>query len=184
MLPVGENRCSFFWGLKKTEEANVRSAGVDQWKRQVADFYPPAAEAVEHVESMDELIFASYRSVKMKRVTQGRVAFIGDAAHATSPHLGQGLNLALEDALCLSQQIAKTEDYRVALKNFESKRSPTTSYYSTLTATLTPFFQTPNRILQLGRDASLPIMPHLPYIGKQMVLTMAGLKTGWFGDKS
>ena len=184
MLPVGDNRCSFFWGLKKTEEASVRSAGVDQWKRQVAEFYPQAAEAVEHVESMDELIFASYRSVKMKRVTQGRVAFIGDAAHATSPHLGQGLNLALEDAMCLSQQLAKSTDYRVALKEFESMRSPTTNFYSTLTATLTPFFQTPNRILQLGRDVSLPIMPHLPYVGKQMVLTMAGLKTGWFGHKS
>lgn len=182
MLPVGENRCSFFWGIKKTEEAEVRSAGSDRWKQQVAEFFPPAEEAVADVMSMDELIFASYRSVRMKRVTDGRVVFIGDAAHATSPHLGQGLNLALEDALCLLQHLKKYDDHRIAFKKYESDRTSTLSYYSTLTAALTPFFQTSNRLLQLGRDLSLPVMPHLPYVGRQMILTLAGLKTGWLSD--
>lgn len=183
MLPIGEDRCSFFWGLKKTDERATREAGVESWKRQVAEFYSPAEEAVSEIQSMDELIFASYRSVQMKCVTHGRVAFIGDAAHASSPHLGQGLNLALEDAYCLSKEISEQDDFQTAFKNYETTRKSTSNFYCKLTGTLTPFFQTSNRIMQFGRDISLPIMPHLPYIGKQMVMTMAGLKTGWLSDK-
>lgn len=183
MLPIGEDRCSFFWGLKKTDERRVREGGVGPWKQQVAQFYPPAEEAVSEVQSLDELIFASYRSVRMKRVIQGRVAFIGDAAHATSPHLGQGLNHALEDAYSLAHQIDQEDDFQTAFSRWELSRASTSRFYSKLTGTLTPFFQTSNRILQFGRDISLPVMPSVPYVGRQMALTMSGLKTGWLSDK-
>ncbi|WP_404307177.1 FAD-dependent oxidoreductase [Neorhodopirellula lusitana] len=181
MLPVGDGRCSFFWGLKKTEEPHVRTAGLDAWKRQVIEFCPLAEEAVADIQSLDEVTYATYRNSRMRRVTQGRVAFIGDAAHATSPHLGQGLNLALVDAAVLAEQMSIHADYQDAFTAYETLRRSTTGYYSVLTGMLTPFFQTSNRVLQLGRDVSLPVMPHLPYVGKQMVYTMAGLKTGWFG---
>ncbi|MEP3478796.1 MAG: NAD(P)/FAD-dependent oxidoreductase [Fuerstiella sp.] len=181
MLPVDDGRCSFFWGLKKTEESQVRAAGLDAWKRQVVDFFPSAEEAISEIKSLEEVTYATYRNSRMRRVTQGRVAFIGDAAHATSPHLGQGLNLALVDASVLAEQISLHEDYPAAFNAYENSRRSTTGYYSVLTGMLTPFFQTSNRLLQLGRDISLPVMPHLPYVGKQMVYTMAGLKTGWLG---
>jgi 2-polyprenyl-6-methoxyphenol hydroxylase-like FAD-dependent oxidoreductase len=183
LLPVGDGRCSFFWGLKKTEEPLVRSAGIDAWKRQVAEFYEPAAEAIADLDSLDALNYATYRNTTMKRVTKGRVAFIGDAAHATSPHLGQGLNLALEDAVTLADQFTDHDDHATAFAAYEKARRSTTRFYSALTGTLTPFFQTSSRFLQFGRDLSLPVMPHLPYVGKQMVFTMAGLKTGWLTNK-
>lgn len=181
MLPVGDGRCSFFWGLKKTEEPQVRAAGLDSWKRQVIEFFPSAEEAISEIKSLEEVTYATYRNSRMRRVTQGRVAFIGDAAHATSPHLGQGLNLALVDAMVLAEQMSFHPDYRAAFSAYENSRQSTIGYYSVLTRMLTPFFQTSNRVLQFGRDVSLPVMPHLPYVGKQMVYTMAGLKTGWLG---
>lgn len=182
MLPIGDDQCSFFWGLK-SEEAAVRQRGVKAWQTEVEKFYPPAAEAVSEVKAMDELMFASYRSVQLRSVIDHRVAFIGDAAHATSPHLGQGLNLALEDAYVLSEELRRCDDFRTAFANYRRARASTSSFYCRLTGTLTPFFQTSNRIMQFGRDLSLPVMPSLPFIGKQMVLTMAGLKTGWLTSR-
>jgi len=179
MLPVGNGRCSFFWGLKKSDEPQTRSAGVDSWKRQVADFFPAAEECVADIKSMDEVTYATCRNARMSRMTQGRVVFVGDAAHGTSPHLGQGLNLALEDSMCLAGVIKEQDDWSSALAAYERSRKPTTQFYSHLTGMLTPYFQTSNRILQLGRDAALPLMPRIPWIGSQMVYTMAGLKTGW-----
>jgi 2-polyprenyl-6-methoxyphenol hydroxylase-like FAD-dependent oxidoreductase len=40
--------------------------------------------------------------------TRGPIVLLGDAAHATLPHLGQGANMALDDAYCLAQQLAST----------------------------------------------------------------------------
>jgi len=183
MLPVGNGRCSFFWGLKKSDEPQTRSGGVGPWKRQVAEFFPAAEECVADIESMDDVTYATYRNARMSRMTQGRVVFIGDAAHATSPHLGQGLNLALEDAMCLADVMRGSENWRSALADYERARNATTQFYSRLTGILTPYFQTSNRILQLGRDAALPVMPRIPWVGSQMVYTMAGLKTGWLGHR-
>ena len=182
MLPIGDGRCSFFWGLKKAEEAATRSAGVDSWKRQVGAFSPAAQEPIADLGTMDDVTFATYRNARMKRVTTGRVAFIGDAAHATSPHLGQGLNLALQDAEILANAIVQTDHFTTAFDAYEKTRKSTTRFYSTLTGILTPYFQTSNRLQQMGRDMALPLMPHLPFVGKQMVLTMAGLKTGWLSN--
>ncbi len=184
MLPTGDGQCSFFWGLKKSEEAATRSAGVDAWKRQVAAFFPAAEEPIAGLRTMDKVAFATYRNARMKRVTQGRVGFIGDAAHATSPHLGQGLNLALQDAEVMVHALTQTDHYAEAFNQYEKTRKSTNRFYSSLTGLLTPYFQTSNRLQQMGRDLALPMMPYLPYIGRQMVLTMAGLKTGWLSNTS
>ena len=40
---------------------------------------------------------------------QGRVVLLGDAVHATTPHLGQGAALAMEDGLVLAEELAKLQ---------------------------------------------------------------------------
>lgn len=54
--------------------------------------------------------------------TDGRVALIGDAAHATTPNLGQGACQAIEDALVIAGQLSSNNDIMTSLKNFQSKR--------------------------------------------------------------
>ncbi|MFC6590686.1 FAD-dependent monooxygenase [Deinococcus lacus] len=51
-----------------------------------------------------------------------RVALIGDAAHATSPNLGQGAAQAVEDAAALAQALAAYPDRVTALKHFQASR--------------------------------------------------------------
>ncbi|MEL7264782.1 MAG: hypothetical protein AAFP69_08260, partial [Planctomycetota bacterium] len=66
-----------------------------------------------------------------------------------------------------------------SLQAYQQTRWSTLWFYSRITGLVTPYFQTSNRILQLGRNIALPIMQRTPYVGSQMVLAMAGLKTGW-----
>ncbi|MFK7817266.1 MAG: FAD-dependent oxidoreductase [Planctomycetaceae bacterium] len=180
ILPLGQNRCSYFWGITRPEYNDLRERGLDEWKDQARAFYEPASEILDQIHSFDDMTFATYRNVRMRRVVSQRMAFIGDAAHATSPHLGQGANLALEDAECLANAIGTGCDHEAAFAAYEASRKGTVRYYTTLTGYLTPFFQTTNRIQQALRNVALPIMPRLPFVGGQMVLTMAGLKRGWF----
>lgn len=53
---------------------------------------------------------------------QGRVLLIGDAVHATTPHLASGAGIAIEDALVLSEELAAGEDIDQALARFEERR--------------------------------------------------------------
>jgi 2-polyprenyl-6-methoxyphenol hydroxylase-like FAD-dependent oxidoreductase len=55
---------------------------------------------------------------------RGPVCLIGDAAHATSPHAGQGASLALEDAIVLAKCLRDIPDLGRAFSAFESRRRP------------------------------------------------------------
>ena len=52
----------------------------------------------------------------------GRVVLIGDAVHATTPHLASGACIGIEDAIVLSEEIDRSADIAVALKAFEDRR--------------------------------------------------------------
>jgi len=53
---------------------------------------------------------------------KGRVLLIGDAAHATTPHLGQGAGMAIEDALVLSMELAGEGGIEAKLQRFMARR--------------------------------------------------------------
>lgn len=53
---------------------------------------------------------------------KGRVVLIGDAVHATTPHLGQGAGMAVEDSIVLAEEIAKAADPQEAFTAFRNRR--------------------------------------------------------------
>lgn len=53
---------------------------------------------------------------------KGRVVLIGDAAHATTPHMASGAGVAVEDGLVLAQELARTDDVAAALRAFMDRR--------------------------------------------------------------
>jgi 2-polyprenyl-6-methoxyphenol hydroxylase-like FAD-dependent oxidoreductase len=53
---------------------------------------------------------------------QGRIVLIGDAAHATTPHLASGAGIGIEDALVLAQELQAGPDVPTALDAFQKRR--------------------------------------------------------------
>jgi 2-polyprenyl-6-methoxyphenol hydroxylase-like FAD-dependent oxidoreductase len=53
---------------------------------------------------------------------RGRVVVMGDAAHATSPHIGQGAAMAIEDAVVLAEELAGDQPVDAALAAFMERR--------------------------------------------------------------
>lgn len=53
---------------------------------------------------------------------RGRVVLIGDAVHATTPHLASGACIGMEDAVVLVEELVATEDLEAALNAFEARR--------------------------------------------------------------
>lgn len=53
---------------------------------------------------------------------RGRVLLVGDAAHATTPHLGQGAAQAMEDGVVLGELLARPEPVQHLLEEFMRRR--------------------------------------------------------------
>ncbi len=58
----------------------------------------------------------------IQKWTDGRVAIIGDAAHATTPNLGQGACQAIEDAWVLAEEFSTNNNIETSLVNFQKRR--------------------------------------------------------------
>jgi 2-polyprenyl-6-methoxyphenol hydroxylase-like FAD-dependent oxidoreductase len=59
---------------------------------------------------------------------RGRVVLLGDAVHATTPHLGQGAGMAIEDSLVLAEELARHADVEGALNAYRARRFERCAY--------------------------------------------------------
>ena len=181
LLPIGDGRCSFFWGIRADGYDALQSSSLQAWRAEVTELCPQARGIVDSVASWDELTFGTYRHVRMKQWFDESTLWLGDAAHAMSPHLGQGANLALEDAFVFAESLQSTGEFLAACDQFRQRRRRKIRYYQQLTRMLSPFFQSDVPFLALGRDLALPWFPRIPPIRRRMLTTLCGLNSGWFG---
>jgi 2-polyprenyl-6-methoxyphenol hydroxylase-like FAD-dependent oxidoreductase len=98
----------------------------------------------------------------------------------TSPQLGQGANLALIDAAVLADCLRERPTIPEALAAYAEQRRTHTRFYSYASRWLTPFFQSDSRLAGLVRDLAFPIAGKVPYVRREMVRTLSGMKTGLF----
>ena len=85
--------------------------------------------------------------------SSGRVAVIGDAAHATAPVWAQGAALALEDALVLAALLAGGRDWSALGAEFDRRRRPRVDHVQAATDRMSRLLRVPIRV----RDLLAPI---------------------------
>jgi len=180
VLPIGRGQCSFFWGLRRDKYDELVHRGFSEWKREVVEMCKPADTLLESIHSFEEMTFSGYRHVGMKRWYADKIVFLGDAAHASSPHLGQGLSLALEDVVCFVDALNETGTFEQAASRYQQLRQSKVRYYQSLTRLLTPFFQSDVPLAAWARNVGLPWLPRVPWIHRRMLRTLSGLQEGWF----
>ncbi|MEM8554285.1 MAG: FAD-dependent monooxygenase, partial [Pseudomonadota bacterium] len=88
-----------------------------------AAFEGYAPEIQADLAKVDEVhLWGLHRRPVAKRWTNGRVALLGDAAHATLPFLAQGAVMAIEDAWVLADCLVNSDTVEVGLALYESRR--------------------------------------------------------------
>src|SRR4029434_3293933 len=105
------------------ELASGKPIDVELWRQQAMALWPNAAPFIERAADANDFARATYRQVALPRWNEGPVLFIGDAAHGTSPQLGQGANLGLMDAWTLARSMEEESNLLAALLAYERRPS-------------------------------------------------------------
>lgn len=91
---------------RKGTDPQLRGAGVESFRRDVAEVVPWLADRVDELASMDDVKHLDVRLNRLRRWHTDGLLCIGDAAHAMSPIGGVGINLAVQDAVAAATLLA------------------------------------------------------------------------------
>jgi len=187
LLPVGTRpgddtpRLSFFWSLPIADFDAWRTRGLPAWRKDVADLWPDAEACLADTLDADQLARASYRDVTLRQWHRDRLVVLGDAAHGMSPQLGQGVNMALMDALALRDALRTQQDISAALYAYQRERQAHVGVYQFWSRWLTPIFQSDLDWIAHARDVAFLPAGRLPGGRGHMLRVLSGTQHGFFG---
>jgi 2-polyprenyl-6-methoxyphenol hydroxylase-like FAD-dependent oxidoreductase len=148
VLPVGrgsdsgERLVSLFWSLPVADMDAFYAGDFDAWKTRARTVWPAIAPLLETLPDAQGMARAVYRDVWVGRWNAEATLLIGDAAHGTSPQLGQGANLALVDAVELGERFGgTTTSVAVTAAAYEADRRRHVMIYQFVSWAMTPLFQ-------------------------------------------
>ncbi|WP_186321420.1 FAD-dependent monooxygenase [Bacillus sp. FJAT-22090] len=95
----------------------------------------------------------------LKQFSFGRIILLGDAAHATTPNMGQGAGQAIEDAIVLGNGFHQFEDLPKVLAFYEEKRVARTAKVINLSRQIGLTAQLRSKALASTRDFLFPFIP-------------------------
>jgi 2-polyprenyl-6-methoxyphenol hydroxylase-like FAD-dependent oxidoreductase len=105
------------------ERAKQVPIDIDAWTAS----FPPLADLFRRMHRDADwatTLWAPFMLIKLKRWSAGRVAVIGDAAHAMPPNLGQGGSCAMMGGLSLAVHLENATDVPQALQRWEAQERP------------------------------------------------------------
>jgi 2-polyprenyl-6-methoxyphenol hydroxylase-like FAD-dependent oxidoreductase len=156
------------------------AAALSRLRERVRALWPELSPLLANIESPEQLHRARYRDVLLHRPALGRLVFIGDAAHAMSPQLGQGVNMALLDAAALADSLQEARTIDAALHAYGRRRRSHVALYQQLSRWLTPLFQSDRDGLAWWRDVGFGPLGRMPLAKGQMLKILTGTKMGWW----
>jgi 2-polyprenyl-6-methoxyphenol hydroxylase-like FAD-dependent oxidoreductase len=169
---------SLFWSLRADRVDAWRAAGLAAWRDRVLRLEPRAEPILDSIDDIAAVRFTRYRDVAMYPWHGDRIVFLGDCAHAMSPQLGQGANLALVDAVALADAIAAHDSVPRALAAYSAARRRHLAFYQFATRALTPLFQGDSRMLAFLRDRMFPASRWFGFLRRRMTRAMVGIDRG------
>lgn len=177
VLPLGQTRtgqevAAFFWSVRLKDTAAVQADGIDVWKQECLKMWPEVAPFLETLHTWQDVRSSCYSHGRLARPYEPGLVRIGDAAHRTSPQLGQGANMALLDAWALVKalEVSKTWD-EASVKAVQARALHVWTYH-TASGMFTPQYQSDREGLAWWRNRVLAPLGRVfpaPYVLERLM---------------
>ena len=126
IMPISEDKLYLFGTVGEPPGHHHPREG---WPRamqdEFAEFGGPARPFLEELSAGSEVIYTAVEEVAAAPPWHaGRVVLVGDAAHASTPFMGQGGAMAVEDGVVLADLLSRDGDVETTLRAFGERRHP------------------------------------------------------------
>ena len=124
LCPVGGGRTYAFGNVTEPRFREALQGRLERVRDRFAAFGGLVREYLAALEHDEQIHCSPIEWVDADQWHIGRVVLIGDAAHASSPMMGQGGCMAMEDAYVLAEELRQSDTVCSALSTYVHRRRP------------------------------------------------------------
>jgi 2-polyprenyl-6-methoxyphenol hydroxylase-like FAD-dependent oxidoreductase len=158
IVPLTKNRVYWFACVNSSpNDTMMRSLSPTDLLAFFGDFHAPIPDLIKRT---DKVIWNDIIDIEpVSKFAFDKIVLMGDAAHATTPNMGQGACMAIEDAVVLSNLIKQSTTAEEAFALFERKRIRRTTKIVNDSWQLGKMAQWQNPVMTSLRNVMLSMMP-------------------------
>ena len=160
IVPLNDGKIYWFACVKSIADNPVFNAfGAQDLAKWFNKFHHPIPEILSKASHHALVHNDIYDLAPLDHYALGNILLVGDAAHATTPNMGQGACQAIEDAATLLTELKKDQSLEKVFAEFETKRMERTQYVIRQSRMIGKIAQTDILLLAKLRNVLLRIYP-------------------------
>src|SRR6202047_3283230 len=136
LVPMGAGSTYGFAYVIQPRFHDPLEGRLDRLRNRFKTFGGRVQEYLASLEHDDQVICSAMEWMDSQKWQGGRVVLVGDAAHASSPMMGQGGCMAMEDACVLAEELRAAATVEAALKSYVRRRKPRVEWVQRQSMTL------------------------------------------------
>lgn len=130
LVPLGKGQMYMFLLSEEPEGFRLALEGsAAAMRERMAGNAPQIVDLADQVTEDQNVVGRPLETIFLEDAWhRGRVVLIGDAVHASTPHLAQGAGMAIEDGVVLADELASAEKPEEAFKVYRDRRFQRTRF--------------------------------------------------------
>ena len=124
LVPISHALMYMYVTTPEPDNPRYETAGLAaRMRAKLAGTAPAIQELAAQITDDDGVVYRPLEGMMLYGPWhKGRVVLLGDAVHATTPHLGQGAGMAIEDSIVLADEISRAETPEAAFTAYRARR--------------------------------------------------------------
>ena len=124
LVPISADLMYMYVTTPEPDNPRYETVGIAaKLRAKLAGTAPAIQELAEQITEDEGVVYRPLECMMLHSDWhKGRVVLLGDAVHATTPHLGQGAGMAIEDSIVLADEITKAASPQDAFTAYRNRR--------------------------------------------------------------